>query len=120
MLYNLIRTGTKPASSAEWSRHRADDHVDFSSVHVLMLCNASAGPAQDAKGPCLVEDEAEFVFELEFDLEEVGQNGAFKGGDVCKLTIFGRSTISPTFSNKPSVIMNLLVKGFFACSFVTF
>jgi hypothetical protein len=69
MFHDLIRAGTKPTSSAEWSRHRADNHVDFGSVYVLVLCNASTGPAQDAEGPCLVKDEAEFVFELEFDLE---------------------------------------------------
>src|SRR5271155_3086734 len=119
MFYNLIRASTKTTSSAEWSRHRADDHVDFSSVHVLVLCDASTGPAQDAEGPGLVEDEAEFISELEFDLAGSVRRG-IQGWRCVQLTIFGRSTISPTFSNKPSVIMNLLVKGFFACSFVTF
>lgn len=34
-------------------------------------------------------------------------------------TILGRSIMSPTFSNSPSVTMKRRVKGFFACSFVT-
>jgi hypothetical protein len=82
MFHDLVRAGTKSTGSAEWSRHSADDHVDFSSVHMLVLCNASTGPAQDAEGPCLVEDEAEFVFELEFDLGGSVRRGV-QGGDVC-------------------------------------
>lgn len=73
MFHDLIRASTKTTSGAEWSRHRADDHVDFGGVHVLVLCDASTSPAQDAEGPGLVEDEAEFIFELEFDLAGVGQ-----------------------------------------------
>src|SRR2546423_15689439 len=113
MSHDLTRPNKKPTRSAVWPRHRADDHVDFSSVHVLVLCDASTGPAQDAEGPGLVEDEAEFIFELEFDLAGVGQTRRSGLGMCVQLTIFGRSTISPTSSNKPSVIMNLLVKGFF-------
>jgi len=38
-----------------------------------MLGQAAAGAAEDAKGPGFVKDEAEFVTELELDLEWVSQ-----------------------------------------------
>src|SRR5438270_14018922 len=78
--YPRLRTTTP--NTTDSSRHRADDHSDSTSRHVLVLCNASTGPAQDAKGPCLVEDEAEFVFELEFDLEGSVRRGV-QGWETC-------------------------------------
>jgi len=69
MFYDFCARGAETAAGAEGAGERANDHVDGGGVYVLGFCDAAAGAAEDAVGPCFVEDEAEFVFEFEFDLE---------------------------------------------------
>ena len=68
MLDDLVGAGAEAATCAEGPGEGADYHVDFGRVDVLVLGDTAAGAAQDAEGPCFIEDEAEFVAELEFDL----------------------------------------------------
>jgi hypothetical protein len=92
-----------------------------------MFSYTGACAAEDAVRECFVENDAEFVPELEFDLTIVvvsmlnsdGICGG-KGERVRARTSVGKSTISPTFSNIPSVTMNRLVRGLLAFSLVTF
>ena len=57
------------AGGCQRSRHGADEHVDFGGVDVLVFRYAPSRAAQYAKGPCLVQDQPEFVLEFQFDLE---------------------------------------------------
>jgi transcription initiation factor TFIIIB Brf1 subunit/transcription initiation factor TFIIB len=68
MLDDLVAAGTEAACRGEGASHTADDHVDLCGVDVLVFGKAAARSAKDGEGPGLVEDEAEFVFELELDL----------------------------------------------------
>ena len=77
MVDNLLGAGAEATSCAQWAGERADNHVNAGRVAILVLRDAAAGAAEDAKGPGFVEDEAEFVAEFELDLEggETGQLG---------------------------------------------
>ena len=68
MLDDLVGPRAEAAGGGEGARHRADDHVDLGGVDVLVLGDAAARAAEDAEGVGFVEDQAEFVFVLEFDL----------------------------------------------------
>jgi len=65
---DFLGAGAEAAAGAERARERADDHVDFGGVDVLVLGDPAARAAEDAEGPGFVQDEAEFVFEFELDL----------------------------------------------------
>lgn len=71
MFYDFFVAGAETASCAERTGERTDDHVDFGCVDVLCFCDAATSAAEDAIGPGFVEDEAEFVLELEFDLSTI-------------------------------------------------
>ena len=68
MLDDLVVSRAETAGCAEGPGEGADDHVDLLGVDVLRLGDAAAGPAEHAKGPRLVEDDAELVLFLELDL----------------------------------------------------
>lgn len=68
MLDDFTTTGAEASTGTERPRQGPDNHVDFGRVHSLLLGDAPSCPAQDAKGPCLVEDEPELVAELELNL----------------------------------------------------
>lgn len=68
MLDDVGGAGAETAACAEGTRKRTNDHVDGGGVDILCFGDAAAGAAEDAKGPGLVEDEAEFVAEAEFNL----------------------------------------------------
>lgn len=72
MFYDFVGADAEATAGAERACEGADDHVDLGGVDVLMLGEAAAGAAEDAKGPGFVEDEAEFVAEFKFDLVGVG------------------------------------------------
>lgn len=67
VLDDVLGAGTEAASGAERARERTDDHIDLLGIHVLSLGKTTAGTAQDTKGPCLIEDDAELVLLLELD-----------------------------------------------------
>lgn len=68
MLDDFAVSSAEASSRAQGPRERSDDHVDLCCRDVLRFGYAAAGAAEDAVGPCFVEDEAEFVLEFEFDL----------------------------------------------------
>lgn len=68
MLDDVDGACAEAATGAERAGKRTDDHVDGGGVDVLGFGDAAAGAAEDAEGPGLVEDEAEFVAEAEFNL----------------------------------------------------
>lgn len=76
----------------------------------MSLSNTATGCTEDTVRPGLVENKAELVAEFEFDLVALAIAGVHESE---LLTSLGKSTTSPTFSNKPSETMNLLVSGFF-------
>ena len=71
VLDHVLGARAEAAARAERAGQRADDHVHLGGVHVLRLRQASAGAPEHAKGPGLVEHEAELVLCLEFDLRVV-------------------------------------------------
>lgn len=68
MLDDVDGACAEAATGAERAGERADDHVDGGGVDILGFGDAAAGAAEDAEGPGLVEDKAEFVAEAEFNL----------------------------------------------------
>lgn len=68
MLYDVGGAGAETAAGAEGTGERTDDHVYGGGVDVLGFRDTAAGAAEDAEGPGLIEDEAEFVAEAEFNL----------------------------------------------------
>lgn len=67
MLDHLFRAGAEATSRDQSPGQTADNHVHVRGINVLHLGHAAACGAQDAVGPGLVEDDAEFVLVLEAD-----------------------------------------------------
>jgi hypothetical protein len=72
MFDNILGASTETAAGAERSCERPDDHVHLRGVHVLRFRKASTGSTKHAKGPRLVENDAEFVFLFQLNLENTG------------------------------------------------
>lgn len=68
MLYDIGGASAKTATSAKGTRKRTNDHINGGGVDILGFRDTATGAAEDTKGPGLVEDEAEFVAEAEFNL----------------------------------------------------
>lgn len=60
-----------------------------------MLRNTTASATENTEGPGFIENEAEFVLESEFDLQEDVSTGHSLLGLEKKHTILGKSAMSP-------------------------
>lgn len=91
MMHNLLRTSAETTTSDQGAGERTDNHVDLGRVNVLVLSNATASAAENTKRGRFIEDQAELVFEAQFNL--LSQQCSFFL--VVGLTILGRSIMSP-------------------------
>lgn len=68
MVNNLIRSSAETSSGNQWTGQRSHNHIDFRGVDILMLRDATRGSSKNTKRPGLVQDQSEFVLELQLNL----------------------------------------------------
>ena len=71
MLHNFIRPGAEAPSGAERAGQGTNDHIHLGWVHVLMLRHSAPVTTQNRKRPGFVQNQSEFVTELEFNLSRL-------------------------------------------------
>ena len=68
MVNDLFGPSTETASSNDGASERTDNHINLRCIDILVLRNATTVASKNTERPGLVQNEAKFVLEFEFDL----------------------------------------------------
>ena len=69
MLDDICGAGAESTTCTERAGERTYEHVNLGGIDVLGFSQSATSSTHNTEGPGLVEHEAEFVAELELDLE---------------------------------------------------